>query len=219
MRGARTTLFPALLSAAALLLVIGLPASAAGKSFSMPSVRIDATVGTDGSLAVKEERTFAFDGDFTRVYWDLEPPPDGSIDSISVVGPNGLMPPAITEGRPAGFSRIVPNGALTRVEAYGQMSDVSLTYTLRYRVKGAARRWADTSELYWQCVASHWSEGTGQVDALIHLPSSVATGQVKAWAHGPLTGVVRIEPDGAVSLSVSDLPASTFVEARVLFPA
>lgn len=193
--------------------------TAFAKSFSMPSVRIDALVGADGSLTVEEERTFSFDGDFTRVYWILDPPSGGVYSGISVTGPSGLMPPATVEGRPAGYSRIIPTGGATQVEAYGEMSNETVTYTLRYHVTAAATRWSDTSELNWQCVAPNWEVGTGEVEAVIHLPAGVTASQVKAWAHGPLTGSVHIQPDASVILTLSDLPAETFVEPRILFPA
>ncbi|HEX9093321.1 MAG TPA: DUF2207 domain-containing protein, partial [Coriobacteriia bacterium] len=206
----------ALLVAAA---TLGAPGAAYGKSWTMPSVRIATQVNTDGSIDVVEERSFAFEGDFTRVYWLLDPPKTGVYSGITVTGPSGPMPPATVDGRPAGFSRIVPEGAMTRVEAYGEMSDETLTYTLRYHLTGAAERWADTAELYWQTIGANWEAPTGKVEIVLTLPPGVTPDQVKAWAHGPLTGTVHIQPDASVRVEVSDLAAGQNVEPRVLFPA
>ncbi len=195
------------------------PATASAKSFSMPSVRIDARIQPDGSLVVKENRSFDFSGDFTRVFWDLEPPQGGAITSIVVTGPRGALPRTTADGRPAGFCRVTREGTLTRVEVYGQWSNETVAYSLSYTVSNAAARWSDTSELYWQAIAANWGANTGQADITIHPPSVLATEQVKAWAHGPLTGNVTIQAGGSVFLTVSDLPANTFVEARILFPA
>ncbi len=58
----------------------------------------------------------------------------------------------------------------------------------------------------------------GRVSVDIAPPAPLTKEQVKAWAHGPLTGVVAIGADGKVTLDVPELPANTFVEARVLYP-
>lgn len=200
-------------------LVAAAPAAAFATSFVMPEVRIDAQIGADGSLTVNEQRSFEFDGDFTRVYWDLEPPAGGAIADIAVTGPSGPVPPTTAEGRPAGYSRVTQQGTLTRVEVYGAWSNETVAYTLSYRVTNAAVRWADTAELYWQAVAAHWGAPTHSVTVTVKLPEGVTKDQVKAWAHGPLTGNVSINGDGSVTLTVSDLPANTFVEPRIVFPA
>ena len=208
----------ALLAATVAIAVLALPAVALAQSWTMPSVRIATQVNLDGSIDVIEERTFAFEGDFTRVYWMLDPPKNGEYSGITVTGPNGLMPPAAVDDRPAGFSRIVPEGAMVRVDAYGQMSDETLTYTLRYHLTGAAERWADTAELYWQTIGTNWAVPTGKVQIDIALPSGITTDQVKAWTHGPLTGSVHIQPDSSVRVEVSDLAGGQRVEPRILFP-
>jgi uncharacterized membrane protein len=209
------------LAAVALLaaLAVASPGVAFAKSFVMPEVRIDARVGADGSLSVQEQRSFEFSGDYTRVYWDLEPPAGGAIQDISVTGPSGLVPPATAEGRPAGYSRVLQNGTLTQVDVYGAWSNETVAYTLSYKVTNAAVRWADTAELYWQAIAGHWSASTRSVTVTVRPPAGATKDQVKAWAHGPLTGDVAINGDGSVTLTLSDLPANTFVEPRILFPA
>ncbi len=202
-----------------LALAVALPARAFAKSFTMPAVRIDARIDPDGSLSVKETRSFEFDGDFTRVYWELEPPAGGAGTDIAVTGPNGPLQPATAEGRPAGYMRIIDQGTLTQVDVYGAWSSETVEYTISYRVTGAAVRWADTGELYWQAIAKNWGASTGAATIVVHMPAGVTRDQVKAWAHGPLTGLVTINDDGSVTLTVSDLPPSTFVEPRIVFPA
>jgi hypothetical protein len=215
-----------LLAAAAISLAA--PHVAVAKSFSMPQVFIDAQVNGDGSMDVSEKRTWSFEGDFTRVFWDLkESGAQGTgqpvqITDVSVSSETGTMPPtaAPADQRPAGFSRVTSDTpGVVHVDAYNAMSNAGYTYTLRYKVHGAAVPWADTAELYWQFVGTGWTEPTGRVDITLHLPAGVTKADTKAWAHGPPTGLVRLPSDGVVTLGVADLPAGTFVEGRVLFPA
>lgn len=201
--------------------VLCAPATAVAKSYTMPRVAIEAVVAPDGSLAVSEQRTYSFSGDYTRVYWDLEPPAGGAVTGVSVQGPDGrVMPPATSDGRPPGFSRVTPQqGAITRVEAYDTMSDTTVTFTLSYTVTRAAVRWADTSELYWQAVTANWDTGASDVEVVVHLPASVVASDVLVWAHGPLTGSIHVQPDASVVAKVAELPANTMLEPRILFPA
>jgi uncharacterized membrane protein len=207
---------------AALMLVA--PSTAYAKSFSMPSARIEAQVAADGSLTVNETRSFEFiGGEYTRVFWELEPPAAGTVVDIAVTDASGKpVPPApagSADARPAGFSRIVAEGGLTRVDVYGLWTDTTVDYTISYRLTNAAVRWADTSELYWFAVAKNWGASTRSVEGIIRLPAGVKAEQVKVWVHGPLTGSSRVNDDGSVTFSVNDLAASTPVEPRVLFPA
>jgi uncharacterized membrane protein len=97
-------------------------------------------------------------------------------------------------------------------------------------VLGAATSWADTGELYWQFIGDEWELPVSDVSIEIKLPNpgeQVIPGEnVRAWAHGPLEGVITF-PDatdssgdvgGEVVLTVPGVPAGTFVEARVVFP-
>ena len=55
------------------------PDTALAEDYSMPQVSIDATVGTDGSLHVVEERTFAFSGGYSSARFSLDLPYDGTL--------------------------------------------------------------------------------------------------------------------------------------------
>ena len=90
---------------------------------------------------------------------------------------------------------------------------------MEYVAKGAAKRWSDTAELYWQFVGRDVAVESRDVSVTVHLPDGVTSDQVRAWAHGPLWGTVTIEPDASVVMKVDPLPAYTFVEGRILFPA
>ena len=48
------------------------PQQALAKSYEMPKVSISAEAQTDGSLHVVEKRAFAFNGDFTAVWWTFD---------------------------------------------------------------------------------------------------------------------------------------------------
>ena len=135
--------------------------------------------------------------------------------------PWSSIPP---EQRPAGYYRVTTDwttlgGPSVRIEAFAHLSDTSAQFAFHWRAEAAARRWADAGELTWQLIGRGWDVPMAHVSAVVVLPDRANAGEVRAWGHGPLNGVVRRRPDGAVVLSVDDLPPATFVEAHLLFPS
>jgi uncharacterized membrane protein len=125
--------------------------------------------------------------------------------------------------RPFGYYRVTtdwstPGGPSVRIEAFAPLSDRSTAFTYRWRAAGAATRYADTGELSWQLIGRGWDVPIGRVHAEVVLPPGTPSAEVRAWGHGPLSGVVRRDPDGTVVFAVDDLPPHTFVEAHLLFP-
>ena len=193
------------------------------KSYQMTRVEIVGEVAPDGSMLVTERRTFDFEGDYTFAYWELDKADSDGLEVIDLAGPEG--PYAYTglsyidpDRTPQTYS-VIDYGSYYDVRAYFRAADTEHTITLRYRVLGAAKRWQDTAELYWKFVGDRWELGASNVSVHIVLPPGVTRDDVKAWAHGPLSGNVVLNDDGTVDLIVDRLPVGTFVEGRVAFPA
>jgi uncharacterized membrane protein len=217
--------------------VAGLTAGpAAAKSFSITKVRVDAQVMPNGDVRITDTRTLDFSGTFHFVYWDLATKgPRGSEPSgIRIQGASGPATgdPATTvsytysefslvgmaNGESQTYGVRESSDAVT-VQLNFEVTDATASFTVQYVVKGAAKKFTDTAELYWQFIGADTAVDSQDVVVTVHLPEGVTRDQVKAWAHGPIWGSVSIEPDASVLMKVDPLPAGTFVEGRILFPA
>ena len=58
------------------------------RSYSITDVEIESQIQPDGTLVVREWRTFSFDGDFTFVYWELDESGSQGIEVIGASGPS-----------------------------------------------------------------------------------------------------------------------------------
>lgn len=203
---------------------------AAAKSYEVTDVAIEAQVLPTGNLRVRESRTFAFTGSFSYVYWDYATKGSKGIRVHGASGPEGAYdligkaegprdPAVLGAGSSPRTYEVGEEPGNVRVRLNIAQADSSATFTVDYTALGAATRWADTGELYWKFVGSGWDIPAERVRITVRPPEGVDAKQVRAWAHGPLWGNVSIEPDGSVALEVAPLPAETFVEARLLFPA
>ena len=165
MRGIGSRVGLAALAVLAVLAVGGALAPAAlAKGYTIPNVSIDARVMTNGDLVVTEKRTLSFDGSFTRVYWYLDTKGSQGIEVTGVSGPDGPLTqttPALAPSRPPGTYLVTPQGTQVFVQAFFRLSDTQATFTLQYRALGAAKRWQDTAELYWQFIGSGWDVPPG----------------------------------------------------------
>src|SRR5438094_2530544 len=90
-------------------------------------------------------------------------------------------------------------------------TDEQRTFDIHYLVVGAVAVGPDVGELYWKFVGTD-HPGIGAMT--VHITTPATEGGLRAWAHGPLNGVVTPK-GGSVDFDVRPVPPATFVEARV----
>ena len=199
--------------------------------YGISFVTIDATVGTDGTLTVVEERAFDFDDYYNGVYWEI---PGGTyegreigIDVVSAERKRGesWQPMQQVEDARKGDDGVylVRPGRVTEVKLFSPSDNEMAIFRITYRVTNGVSAWADCGELYWKFVTDGWDVPSNLVSCTIHLPvpagETVVAGQnVRVWGHGPLDGDAQVTSDGGL-FRVGRVGTSEFAEARIAFPA
>ncbi len=216
------------------------PGTAVAKSYTCPKVDITANASTDGTLNVVENRSFAFDGSYTAIWWNFENLPSNAriqINSVGVTrvnddgtakGPMVQLPSTSfvlswrDSGGPAkdAFSFDSPKNT---VYAFFKSNNEKVVVTLDYTVVNGIQAYKDVADVYWQYIGSQWAVDSDNVTMTLQLPvpqgtAVVAGDNVKAWGHGPLDGTVDINADGTVVYKNPKVRAGQFAEARVVFP-
>jgi uncharacterized membrane protein len=180
------------------LIVLAHPASA--RDFSIDRVVVDATVNADGSMDVAERLTYSFDGVYN--VGDRDIPPGSYYRVVDMRAFEDGEPREILNSNPSSFEWDLGGASGTH------------TYELTYTVEGAIQVGTDVGELYWKFIGDEFP-AVDDVRISIDFPDD---NDLRAWAHGPLNGEVDIEGE-TVLLTVSDLDAGQFVEARASLPA
>jgi uncharacterized membrane protein len=206
----------------------GVSAPAEAKGYYFPNVSIDVTVLPDGSFEFREARTYAFDGDFTWAFYQVDKvrTAGGDIVDITdfVVGENG-RPYALGDRRSLDDSK-TPDSYWVSYNHQGnsvygkwfyRADDETRTFEISYVVHDAVTVYDDYAELYWKFIGGNSDMPTREVTGTIHLPPGADKDRVRAWLHTELTSECWIEDD-AVRFRVDDLRSRKFVEMRVLFP-
>lgn len=221
------------------ILGVGASADATAKAYHFTDVVIDATILSDGSLELVESRTFDFEGSFSSAFFTIDGDPSLVEDFQVTREPlDGAAEPhsVTTERLPSQF----------RGSWSFRAVDEQVTFQISYRVRCAVDVYEDTAHLLWQFVGSGWTEPTDRVRVTLHVPgratgempprpaevcnptpvedfpslerAGLASGEVRAWGHGPLGGDVRIPDPSTVTFQIQDLAPETFVEGSVVFP-
>jgi hypothetical protein len=210
------------------------------KDYWFPDVRIDATLRSNGDLALEERRTFDFrNGPFTYAYFNVDDPLDHVRDfSISELRPDGTEIPV----QPAfAYHSIITNGFQAQWDF--SANDEERTWVFRYTVACAAAVYDDTAQLYWQFIGTGWDKPTGHALITVHLPdraeaaparpadctpderpaatvpgTPLTRSDVRAFGHGPLNGSVTFHGASTIRYEVHDVPPASFVEGSILLP-
>ena len=192
----------ALLGAAIVAFAGATTSPVSAKSFRISAVQVEAVLRADASMHVVEHITYDFDGEFHNGTRSIPSSPDYDIVDMSVRDRD--------TGEPLPFTG-APYQLAWQYDALNERK----TFDISYTVLGAADVYDDVAELYWKFVGDE-HPGVGVVRVSLEVPGD-GTG-VRAWAHGPLNGLV--EPRGStVLLSVDALPPNEFIEGRVTVPA
>ncbi|MBQ9021209.1 MAG: DUF2207 domain-containing protein [Eggerthellaceae bacterium] len=160
------------------------PQTAQAKSYSMPEVTIEATVNTDGSLHVHEQRSFDFNGSFTCVWWYFDklylqkelvvngvalsfPGEGNSLQELNEVPFDTLWR---REGGP-GFASYSVDASYDAVYVFFDVTDAEMLVSLDYTINNALDVYTDCADLNWQFVGSDWAENSKNVTCTITLPA------------------------------------------------
>ncbi|WP_165171096.1 DUF2207 domain-containing protein [Adlercreutzia sp. ZJ242] len=237
---ARIALALAACALLACLACLATPAPALAKSYSCPSVNLTAQAQTDGSLHVVEQRAFDFDGAFTAVWWEFQGLPQNAEVTVNAVRMAHVDAAGSVEGEWMALDS-VPfkvgwreeggpgtdswsfDRARNTLYAFFDREDTQMIFEIDYVVANGVQAYDDIAEVYWKYVGEGREVDSENVSTTIVLPVPPGVtvepgGNVRAWGHGPLDGVVSVNEDGTVTYDVSRVVAGQYAEARVVFP-
>jgi uncharacterized membrane protein len=122
------------------------------------------------------------------------------------------------ESRPPGTYFIRENTNSYYIKWFYRANNQQKNFRISYRVNSAVSLHEDAAELYWQLVGDKWGVEQQNIAANFNLPLPIEGDEVRAWAHGPLSGAVAIPSPTTVVYNLDRLPAENFFEARIIMP-
>ncbi|MZQ75768.1 MAG: DUF2207 domain-containing protein [Peptoclostridium sp.] len=203
-----------------LLPVLKMPAFADEMTYEIPSMNVEADIQRDGSMHVVENLEYYFNGEGHGIYRSLGTSGSEGIDvvKVSTTDSQGEVVFARNDSGQEGTYQLFQEGDNITLKIFKNTTDSGRVFRIEYLVKGAAKRYSDTGELYWKFMGTETGVEIGRFDVTVNVPGdSFKQGDIRAWGHGPLEGSLDVFANSAV-FTVDSLPPNTMVEARLLFP-
>lgn len=137
-----------------ILLILIVPKSvyAEDKEYFIDKLNIEAEILNNGDVVINELIEYRFNGNFNGVYRNLEL--NGSegylINGVSVIDSVGNTTNLAKEDNGADNTyQINNNSSETQIKIFSKSSNESKMFKLNYTIKGAAKKYSDYSNLYW----------------------------------------------------------------------
>lgn len=208
-----------LVLAVLMILSVLLPARTCAKDYSFPSVKITVYIRNDGSFDFIEERTYFFSGEFHWATYTLQKEHFESIENFTVADEVGNYELVEFDNERERTYTFQETASSYNCKFYYYANNETKTFKFSYRIKGGIIAYNDVADFYWKLIGTGWEKKTDVLEAFIYLPEVVAENDIKVFGHGPLNGIVeRLDGNGA-RYYVTNVPANTYVEARVIFPS
>ena len=135
-----------------LILIVPKSVYAENKEYFIDKLNIEAEILNNGDVVINELIEYRFDGDFNGIYRNLNL--NGSegylINEVSVIDSLGNTTKLIEENYGENNTyEINENSDETQIKIFSKSSDESKMFKLNYTIKGAAKKYIDYSNLYW----------------------------------------------------------------------
>lgn len=88
-------------------------------------------------------------------------------------------------------------------------------FYLKYRLKNMAILFNDVGEVGWNVVGSEFVEDIDYLNITLNIPGN--TNDLRAWAHGPLNGLIKIDNEEKVTFTITNLSSYTAIDIRSTF--
>lgn len=187
------------------------------KDYSIPKVNIEVTINKDGSAFFIEERTYAFDGQFSFGYYNLPKEGFDSLEDFLIYDGETQYKKENSKLPKTYF--IEDLGSYYKINFFYNISNETKTFKFVYKLNGVTKVYEDYGEFYYKLQGTGWDKTVGIFETYIRFLLPIPIDEYLIWAHGPLWGKIEKLDEKTVYLKIEDVPANTFVEARILIPS
>ncbi|MDD3392589.1 MAG: DUF2207 domain-containing protein [Bacilli bacterium] len=88
-------------------------------------------------------------------------------------------------------------------------------FFLEYTIKNIGIVHNDVAEIYWNLFSDELNEYIDNMEIIVNIPNNEE--EIRAWAHGPLTGEIDIISKTQIKFTITDLYANTALDVRFAF--
>lgn len=200
-----------------LLLILIFSQAAQARDYRMSSLDISLQIKADGSMDVREDRTFTFEGSYSEVFRTF--PTDGQSRFTNFSVYEDGSPYTRDDSEQPGTFRVLEKRDRKELQLFFSARDTTRTFSIRFTAQGAVQRHADAALLYYQLISDEWTKPLFDITAQILPPLGLEAGETAHWVHGSLEAVSRVMDDGTIEVELGRIPTGQYLEIRALYPS
>lgn len=158
-----------------LIFIVPTKVSAEGKNYTIDKLNTVAKITEKGDVEVQEEITYTFNGSFNGVYRNLSKNKiDGYVISkVAMKDKNDNVTPISSGSNSKNNTyEIIESDNNTQIKVFSKNADEKKTLILNYTIQGAANRYKEFGELYWNFYKVENSKSIKDVNLDLSLKNS-----------------------------------------------
>ena len=211
------------------------------KSYTIENMNIKATILEDGSVNIKQDITYEFNGSYNGIYITIpcnfkdterEQANDKLNNDDKIYNGTSVEVKEVTDSNHAKYQKsyigYVSNGSKGKytidkdnekytIKVYSPSQYETKTFTINYDIKNLCVKHSDVGELYYNFIGGEWDVEIKKLNLDILLPNNITEEDLYAFGHGPYNGVVTIISKKHINFKVNNIKKGQYVAARVVF--
>lgn len=200
-----------------LVFCIGITESAVSKSFTIPEIRVEVAVQSDGTVRITEYRTYVFEGTYTWADYRL---PFREFSAIKDVRISEDGNPFINENsEEPGTFLVQQSDNQIRVKWFYNAENESRTFAVSYTLEDAIVIGPEWSQFFWNYVSSEREKDTDSLFIEMTLPRPVGADSVYSWKRGPQQKIEMNNSREGYAVKAINIESYESVKIRSVFPS
>lgn len=207
--------FNVFLAALCLLLFFSV-SEAFSKSYTIPTIRVEVTVHSNGSVRITEHRRYRFDGSYSWADYRLPFRGFTTIKDIQVTEGTAFFQNENSEA--ARTFLVERNDESIRIKWFYEAEDEERTFTISYTLEGAVVIGPEWSEFFWNYISAERDKATDSLSVSLQLPTAVSADSIFTWSRGPQDKIRLASTSNGYSVEAIKIDKDEFVQIRSVFP-
>lgn len=197
------------------LLCLGFVHSSA-KDYDIPTIQIEVSINSEGSVRITEHLTYDFDGSFSWAEYRLPRQGFSAIRNIQI-SEGGKSYLNKNSESPGTFS-VAQNDNAIKLKWHYEAENEQRTFTISYTLVDALTIGPKWSQFFWNYLSDDRDKSTEQLNININLPKSITSDSLHGWTRSPKGHFELLTTAGAFTIHATNIDDDDFAKVRALFP-
>lgn len=188
-------------------------------TYTIENLDIVARIQRDGSIEMEEQILYDIDK-IHGIYYNIDALGYGKLENLEIWYQDGNTYKKGNYSRyqnPGDYS-ISIDDELYKIKLYAPSQNEKRSFIFKYTLPRGIVVYRDIAQLNRKMVGKNWDSSIKNIDVKVFLPQEVKKDKIYAYAHGPLTGNIKIVNGKEIEYTLKNYRPGEFLEVNLLFP-